>query len=123
MGLPPERAQVVIDGKRRAVIAFACFEAHGVDHRATSFTAAGIPPFERNGRQAERPFLLDHIGHAVFTHTSGNPAAAITQCADVGRLQIPFQTLHLSKGWWRNQHGLSALRLNCQMPGNAVANP
>ncbi|MNF03312.1 hypothetical protein D3C80_2026020 [compost metagenome] len=70
-----------------------------------------------------RALLFDHIGHAVYTLTTGDTPSTVTQGRYCGGLQVTLQARYLSEGWRRNQHRLCALRLKGQLPGDAVTHP
>ncbi|MNH37397.1 hypothetical protein D3C79_982980 [compost metagenome] len=89
-----EFLQVFGDGKHRLVGAVGHrIEGHGRHRGRAGLLAAGIPPFDFDGRQAVMAFGVDSISHAVDALAAIEVAATVIQIADLRCFRVAAQAL------------------------------
>ncbi|MNE72601.1 hypothetical protein D3C80_1685580 [compost metagenome] len=86
-------------------------EAHGRDLGGAGLLAAGVPPFQLDGRQAVLALGVDAVGHAVDALAAGEVATPIVQIADLRAFRVAAQTADVAQGRRGQRHGQGTVGL------------
>ncbi|MNL33669.1 hypothetical protein D3C87_1555940 [compost metagenome] len=96
--LPAEVVQVFGDREHRPIGAVGHgVEGHGRHLRHAGLPAAGVPPFQLDGRKFMTAFAVDTIDRGVDALAAGEVATTVVQGADPRRFQVEAQARDIAQ--------------------------